>query len=152
MHLLEKELPILNITVMMQKETADRLFSPPGTRNCGAAGVAARFYSVPKILFFVSGNCFFPVPKVDSCVISFKIIKRDDVKNKNLFFKIVKSVFSQRRKNLLNSLSNKLEIDKNEILKQLKFLNINENLRAENLKFEDFIKISNNFYKFFIDN
>jgi len=143
MSLLESDSKIKHIVVMVQKELALRFLAEPGTKDCGAISTSIRFYSIPKILFNVSRNCFFPVPNVDSSVISFDVIKNNKVKDKELFFKIVRFVFSKRRKMILNSLSSSLKIQKCYLLKLLKKLGIHQNSRAENLKFQNFVDISN---------
>ncbi len=130
------------ITVMVQKEAAERIIAPLGTRNCGAISYFARYYSNPKFNFYVSKNCFFPIPKVDSAVISFEKIKTQDCENEEILFKIIKVAFEKRRKNILNSISSGLKLEKKFISKILKKFNLDKNMRAENLKLEDFINIS----------
>ena len=131
------------ITVMVQKEAAERIAAPLGTRNCGAISYFARYYSNPKINFHVSKNCFFPVPKVDSTVISFEKIKNPNCKNEELLFKIIKLAFEKRRKNILNSIFASFNFKKEFISEILKKCNLDKNMRAENLKLEDFVNISN---------
>lgn len=131
------------ITVMVQKEAAERIVAPLGTRNCGAISYFARYYSNPKINFHVSKNCFFPAPKVDSAVISFDKIKKPNCKNEELLFKIIKLAFEKRRKNILNSIFPNFNFKKEFIYEILKKCNLDTNMRAENLKLEDFINISN---------
>ena len=131
------------ITVMVQKEAAERIVAPLGTKNCGAISYFARYYSNPKINFHVSKNCFFPVPKVDSTVISLEKIKNPNYKNEELLFKIIKLAFEKRRKNILNSIFASFNFKKEFISEILKKCNLDKNMRAENLKLEDFINISN---------
>ena len=131
------------ITVMVQKEAAERIVAPLGTRNCGAISYFARYYSNPKINFHVSKNCFFPAPKVDSAVISFDKIKKPNCKNEELLFKIIKLAFEKRRKNILNSIFPNFNFKKEFIYEILKKCNLDTNMRAENLELEDFINISN---------
>lgn len=147
MYLLESEFEIDSIVVMVQKEAAQRICAPLGTRKSGAISVAVRYFGEPEILFDVNKTCFLPPPSVDSSVIKIKInnSKQSKIKNKRTFFKVVKAAFSQRRKNLLNSLSTGLRIPKKVVLAALKASEINGNLRAEDLKFEDFVKLSNVF-------
>lgn len=149
MWILESEFNINSLILMVQKEAAERICASPGTRKCGAISVAVRFYSSPKILFDVPKENFYPMPKVDSSVIKLDLYKNHNfsVENKKLLFKIVKSVFLKRRKNILNSLSSGLKLEKEKILFILDLLNLNKNLRAENLKFQDFINISNELSK-----
>ena len=131
------------ITVMVQKEAAERIAAPLGTRNCGAISYFARYYSNPKINFYISKNCFFPAPKVDSAVISFEKIEKPNCKNEKLLFKIIKLAFAKRRKNILNSIFLNFNFKKEFIYEILKKCNLDENMRAENLKLEDFVNISN---------
>ncbi len=144
MYILESELGIKSIVVMVQKEAAERICAEPGTRESGAISLAVRFYGEPKILFNVKKGCFLPSPNVDSSVIKIELdkTKSKDIKNKKMFFKVVKVAYSKRRKNLLNSLSMGLEISKVKIKEILKIAEINPSYRAEQLKFEDFVKIS----------
>lgn len=130
------------ITVMVQKEAAERITATLGSRECGSISYFVRYYSNPKVNFLVSKNCFFPVPKVDSAVISFEKIKKYNFISEEIIFKVIKSAFAKRRKNILNSLSSGLELEKNLILKILKKCNLDKNLRAENLTLENFINIS----------
>ena len=131
------------ITLMMQKEVADKILSPPGTKNCSSLSVMVRYYSVPEFVCDVSRYNFVPVPKVDSSVISFKTIKQYNIKNKKNFFDVVHASFSKRRKNILNSISSGIKISKSIISNILKSLNLDINNRAENLTFQNFIDISN---------
>lgn len=145
MDLLEKKLNISNITVMMQKEVAQRINANPGCKDYGALTVATRYYATPKIGFVVSPNCFFPQPKVDSIVISMDILENPSVqvKNEELFFKIVRASFSQRRKTLLNSLVNSGLIDDKEKAKGiLKECGLSDNQRGETLSTEQFARLS----------
>lgn len=133
---------IKQITVMIQKEAAERILSLPGTKNCGAISSVVRFYSYPRFNFNVSKNCFIPSPKIESSVISFDIVKNYKVSSEKMFFKIIKSAFCKRRKNILNSLSSGLKIEKAKIIKAINLCELNKNLRAENLMIEDYIKLS----------
>ena len=142
MRLLESE-RFSFIVLMVQKEAAERIICTPGERGCGAISAAVRYYSIPCYSFTVSKNCFRPRPKVDSAVITFSPVKRDDIKNRDIFFKVVRSAFSKRRKTVVNSISSSMGIDKGYILEILKSLGISENSRAENLTFENFVDISN---------
>ena len=131
------------ITVMVQKEAAERILASPGTRQCGAISTAVRYYSEPEFNFHVSKENFFPVPKVDSSVISFKSIKHSDILDKKIFFNVLKSSFKERRKNILNSISSGICVNKSHLNDILTKCRLDKNLRAENLKFDDFVKISN---------
>lgn len=144
MKLLEENLPIEAITVMVQKEAAQRICAEIGTRQSSAVTVAVNYYSKPEILFNVSAGSFMPAPKVDSAVIKLKVFHKPAVKVKDSkkFFKVVRSAFEQRRKTLPNSLSNGLGLPKSEINNVLSECNISLTARAEQLKLEDFKEIA----------
>lgn len=145
MSLLEAHLPIEAITVMVQKEAAQRICAEIGTRQSGAVTVAVNFYSKPEMLFSVSAGSFMPAPKVDSAVIRLDIANEPLVspdKSKD-FFRIVKSAFGQRRKTILNSLSSGMGIGKEAIKELLENAGISSTARAEQLKMEDFLSILN---------
>ena len=146
MKLLEEELDLESITVMIQKEVADRLIAIPGQKNTGAITYSVYFYAKAEEVLEVSNNCFIPEPEVTSKVIKLKIRKKApvDVKDKEFMFKIIKGAFMQRRKTLLNALTNaKIFADKQEGAKVLKELNLSENIRAEKLTLQDFANIAN---------
>lgn len=145
MYILENEFKINSIVVMIQKEAAERICAMPGTRQSGAISMAVRYFGNPEILFDVDRDCFIPSPNVDSSVIKITMDKNSskDVKNRKTFFKVVKAAYSQRRKNLSNSLSSGLGIAKGSVSKLLEFAKIDSNIRAENLRFTDFVNISN---------
>lgn len=148
MYILEnEEINIDSLTLMLQKEAAERICASPGTRNAGAISLAVRYYGTPEILFDVGRENFMPSPNVDSVVIRIDMTKsmKHFVKNKSSFFKLVKAAFSQRRKNILNSLSSQMGMPKEKISEILKLSNIDSSLRAEQLSFEDFAKLSDNF-------
>lgn len=148
MYILEnEEVNIDSLTLMLQKEAAERICASPGTRNAGAISLAVRYYGTPEILFDVGRENFMPSPNVDSVVIRIDMTKsmKRFVKNKSIFFKLVKAAFSQRRKNILNSLSSQIGLPKKKISEILKLSNIDSSLRAEQLSFEDFAKLSDNF-------
>ncbi len=144
MKLLEENLPIEAITVMVQKETAQRMCAEVGTRQSGAVTVAVNYYSKPEILFNVSAGSFMPAPKVDSAVIKLNVFDKPavQVQDSKMFFKVVKSAFGQRRKTLPNSLSSGLGISKLEINNLLSECGISLTARAEQLKLEDFKNIA----------
>ena len=146
MKLLEEELEIDSITVMVQKEVADRITAIPGQKNSGAITYAVYYYSVPEQVVFVPKESFIPSPEVDSAVIKLDIRKEPavKVKNKQLFFDLVKTSFMQRRKTLLNGICNgKIVKTKEEGKKLLNKLGLQENIRGENLTIEQFAKIAN---------
>ncbi len=140
MRLLESRLPIERVTVMVQKEAAERLCAEPGTREAGAVTMAVRYYSEPKQLFGVPRGSFMPPPNVDSRVIRLDIKKDPSPKvgDEKLFFKIIRGAFSQRRKTLCNSLSSVLGISKAETSEVLASAEIPENARPEQLTLEQF--------------
>lgn len=145
MRLLEENLPIEAITVMVQKEAAQRICAEVGTRQSGAVTVAVNFYSKPQMLFGVSAGSFMPAPKVDSAVIKLDISQKPlvNVQSKEKFFKVVKAAFSQRRKTLANSLSSGLGIEKAKINEILANACVEPTARAEKLSLDDFARISN---------
>ncbi len=144
MMLLENKLPISNITVMVQKEAAERLCAKVGTRDAGAVTVAVSYYADAQILFEVDRNSFMPPPNVDSAVIKLNILKEPKVKvlNEKKFFSIVKACFAQRRKTLVNTVSNTTSISKEALKKALKEMNLSETVRAEQLTIEQLAVLS----------
>ncbi|MBQ4569818.1 MAG: 16S rRNA (adenine(1518)-N(6)/adenine(1519)-N(6))-dimethyltransferase RsmA [Ruminococcus sp.] len=145
MKLLEERLPIKALTVMVQKEAADRLCAQMGTRAAGAVTAAVRYYSEPQLLFKVSAGSFMPAPKVDSAVIRLDVHrdKKLDVKDEKLYFRVVRGAFSQRRKTVSNSLSSVLSIEKPKVMNALRSAGISPTARAEQLSLEDFARLAN---------
>lgn len=145
MKLLEEKLPVKAITVMVQKEAAQRICAEVGSRQSGAVTVAVNFYAKPEMLFGVSAGSFMPAPKVDSAVIRLNVLPNSPVTvdNEKTFFAVVKAAFSQRRKILANSLSSGLSIDKAKVLEILRECGIPENIRAEKLSLQNFADIAN---------
>ncbi len=144
MMLLESKLPIENITVMVQKEAAERLCAKVGSRDAGAVTVAVDYYSEAQILFQVGRNSFMPPPNVDSAVIQLKIRKNPpiEVSDEKKFFKFVKACFAQRRKTLVNTVSNSLGVSKDVLRKALAEENLSETVRSEQLTIEQLANIS----------
>ena len=145
MKLLEEKLDIESITVMIQKEVADRLIEIPGGKNTGAITYTVYYYCESEKIIEVPNNSFIPEPDVTSEVIKMNLRKEPAVKiqEPKIMFMIIKSAFMQRRKTLLNALTNtKVFINKNEGLNILKKLNLNENIRAEELSIQDFANIA----------
>jgi len=141
--LIEEDLNINSIIVMVQKEVAHRIVATPGSKQYGSLSVFVNFYTQPEILISVPKTVFMPQPKVDSAVIRLNIKEELPKVNRKIFFQVVKTAFSKRRKTLLNSLSsNPWGLDKEQIKEVLKTANIPLEIRAENLKIEDFVKIS----------
>ena len=145
MNLLESRLPISSLTVMVQKEAAQRICAMPGSREVGAVSIAVRYYCEPKVLFQVSRGSFMPAPDVDSTVIRLDIRKQPtvDVKREEDFFRVVKAAFSQRRKTLSNTLSSGLSMNKTQIAELLERAGVASNLRAEQLSMQQFADIAN---------
>ena len=143
MLLLESKLPIKSVTVMVQKEAADRLCAEVGSRDGGAVTVAVSYYAQAEKLFFVPRDSFLPPPKVNSEVIQLAIRKEPPVKveNEEFFFKLVKAAFSQRRKTAENSISAGLGINKNIVAEALEKAGLERTVRAEKLTMEDFASL-----------
>ncbi len=140
MKLLESKLEIEKIIVMVQKEAADRICAEVGDRDSGALTAAVNYYSKAEKLFFVPRESFIPSPKVDSEVISLRLLKESPVKPKDetVFWQTVKAAFAQRRKTAVNSLSAGLSIEKSAVSLILKECGFEENIRAERFTMNDF--------------
>lgn len=146
MKLLEEKLDLESITVMIQKEVADRLIAVPGEKNIGAITYAVYYYADGQEILEVPNNAFIPEPEVTSKVIKLNLRKEVPIKvnDEEKMFKIIKSAFMQKRKTLLNSLTNaKVFTSKEEGINILHKLNLNENIRAEKLTLENFADITN---------
>ncbi len=148
MMLLENNLPIDSITVMVQKEAAQRLCAPLPSRQAGAITAAVNYYGTPRLLFNVSRGSFLPAPNVDSAVIRIDIEKRFGLEGplEKAFFRFITAAFAQRRKTLPNTLSSQLPISSAEIAEILQGLNIKPTARAEELCLEEMILLSNALY------
>lgn len=144
MYLLESRLPVNYITVMVQKEAGERLCAPMGSRECGAVTAAVRYYSEPQRLFSVSRGSFMPAPNVDSCVIRLAVRDKPavSVMDEKFFFRVVRGAFSQRRKNLANSLSSALGMDKGTIAEVIRGAGLSENVRPEQLTLEELAAVA----------
>lgn len=145
MYLLEQKLEIESITVMIQKEVAERFIAIPGDKKSGAITYTIYYYSEGEKVVDVPKNSFIPEPEVDSQVIHLKIRKEKllDIENEELFFKIIKVAFQQRRKTLLNALVNGNIIENKEKGKEiLKKINLEENIRGEKLTIQEFKRIA----------
>lgn len=147
MGLFESHVPIESITVMVQKEVADRMQVGPGTKDYGALSLAVQYYSKPQIVANVPSNCFMPRPKVGSAVIRLERYKEPtvEVDNEALMFKIIRASFNQRRKTLANGLHNSTEIQlpKEIIAESIEQLGRGSSIRGEALSLEEFCKLSN---------
>lgn len=153
MGLFESHVPLESITVMVQKEVAERMQALPGTKDYGALSLAVQYYSLPEIVANVPPNCFIPRPKVGSCVI--RLMKRDapplPVEDERLLFDMIRASFQQRRKTLTNGLQNApgLSISKELAINILEKLGFDTNIRGEKLSLEQFIEVSNALYHAF---
>lgn len=135
MALLESRLPIESVTVMVQKEAAQRLCAPVGSRLSGAVTVAVDYYAKAQKLFDVSAGSFMPAPKVDSCVIRMDVRKQPEIEisDEALFFRIVHAAFGQRRKTAANSISAGSGIPKDIVIKAIEECGFEPSVRAEGL-------------------
>ena len=146
MGLFEKNVPIKSITVMVQKEVADRMQVGPGTKDYGALSLAVQYYAKPYIVANVPPNCFMPRPKVGSAVIRLERYEEPpvQVKDEKLMFRIIRASFNQRRKTLANGLKNSPELDftKEEIEEAIETLGKGASVRGEALTLEEFARLS----------
>lgn len=145
MGLLESHVKADSITIMMQKEVADRIKAGPGTKNYGALSAAVQYYCTVTTVAAVPKEVFFPAPKVDSAVLRLDIRKDKPVAllSEEMFFNCIRAGFSQRRKTLANSLSQLNDISKEEIRRCLEETGIDEKRRAETLSLQEFADIAN---------
>lgn len=148
MELLEKNLPIESITVMVQKEVAERMVAKPGGKTYGALSVAVQYYTDPEIVLAVPPKSFMPPPEVDSVVIRCDVLVKPkvDVLHKKTFFSLVKAAFGQRRKTLNNAIKT-LGIPKEIIDKSFDEANIDAKRRGETLSLLEFATLSNKIYE-----
>lgn len=152
MTLLEKRVPVTDMTLMMQEEVARRMQAVPGNKDYGALSLAVQYYSVPYIAAFVPQNCFMPRPNVGSAVVNLKCHEKPpvEVKDEELMFKLIKASFAQRRKTLQNGLTNSVELDFTKekiteaILKMQEILGMKQNplIRGETLTLKEFACLS----------
>jgi len=136
-----------SITVMVQKEVADRMQVGPGTKDYGALSLAVQFYAKPYIVANVPPNCFMPRPSVGSAVIRLTSheTRPVEVDDEKLMFKIIRASFNQRRKTLANGLNNssELQLPKEVIIKSIEELGRGASIRGEALSLEEFAKLTN---------
>jgi 16S rRNA (adenine1518-N6/adenine1519-N6)-dimethyltransferase len=144
MHLLESKLPVENITVMVQKEAAQRLCAPVGSRDAGAVTVAVDYYADAEKIFDVSAGSFMPAPKVDSAVIRMDIRKEPEIQisDEALFFRMVHAAFGQRRKTAANSISSGSGIPKDVVIKAIEECGFPPAVRAEGLSMQELAQLS----------
>lgn len=151
MDLIEKRNAVESMTVMVQKEVAERMQAGPKDGDYGALSIAVQFYSEASIDMIVQPSCFMPKPKVASAVITLKLRDKPPVemKDKELFFKLVKCAFGQRRKTLLNTLCNQggFDMNKEEIAEIIRSSGLDEKIRGEALGIKEFANLSDRFYE-----
>jgi 16S rRNA (adenine1518-N6/adenine1519-N6)-dimethyltransferase len=144
MNFFEKKLPVERIVVMVQKEVADRMQAVPSTKAYGTLSIAVQYYAEAKIVTTVSAGSFFPPPNVDSAVIA--LIRREKpavaVKDEDLFFRVVKAAFAQRRKTLPNTLSSTMGVAKDLLREALAKAEIDPMRRGESLSLEEFGRLA----------
>ncbi len=151
MGLFESNVPIDSITIMVQKEVADRMQVGPGTKDYGALSLAVQYYAKPEIVVNVPPTCFMPRPNVGSAVI--RLVRHErvpvDVKDEKLMFKIIRASFNQRRKTLANGLSNspEIQLSKEIITRSIEKLGRGAAIRGEALTLEEFAALSNIIYE-----
>lgn len=149
MGLFESGVPIDSITIMVQKEVADRMQTGPGSKDYGALSLAVQFYATAKVILNVSATCFMPRPNVDSAVIKLTRHKEPtvNVADEKLMFKIIRASFNQRRKTLVNGLKNspELSFSKEQIVKAIERIGKPETIRGEALTLEEFAELANAF-------
>ena len=145
MGLLEGGLPLKSITVMVQKEAAERICAQPGQRACGAVSVSVHYHSQPQVLFGVSRGSFLPPPNVDSAVIRLDLHREPPVQvaDEGWFFRVSRAAFAQRRKTAANSISASLGLPKAQVEAALGAAGIPANARAEQLSLEQFAALAN---------
>lgn len=150
MKLLEEKLPVISMTLMVQKEVADRMCASCGGKEYGALSVAVQYYSSASVICTAEPHCFIPQPKVASSVVHLEIGKNPtvDVKNEKMFFALVKSAFGQRRKTLVNALSKSpyLSIDKTSVLSALEDMGLAADIRGEKLSIARFAELANKLF------
>lgn len=151
MKLLEDRLPVLSMTLMVQKEVADRMCARSGGKDYGALSVAVGYYAEPSVICKAEPHCFMPQPKVASSVVHMKVSETPmvSVKDEKKFFAIVKSAFGQRRKTLMNALSKSpyISAEKEKIQAVLESMDLPVDIRGEKLSIEQFAEISNRLFQ-----
>lgn len=147
MSLFESQVPLESITVMVQKEVADRMKTGPGSKDYGALSLAVQYYANPELVANVPPNCFMPRPKVGSAVIRLTCHREPpvQVKDEKLMFKIIRASFNQRRKTLINGLNNspELTISKESAASALEEMGLDPGIRGEAMTLEQFAELTN---------
>ena len=150
MNLFESRLPVSSVTVMVQKEVAQRMQAGPGTKDYGALSLAVQYFAVPYIAANVPPNCFMPRPRVGSAVIRLTRHEKPpvEVDDEQAMFQIIRASFNQRRKTLVNSLHNSPQISKTkeEILRALEQMGLSQTVRGEALTLEQFAALTDLLY------
>lgn len=147
MGLFESHVPIESITIMVQKEVADRMQCGPGTKDYGALSLAVQYYAKPEVIANVPPNCFMPRPNVGSAVI--RLTRHEEVpvkvKDERLMFKLIRAAFNQRRKTLQNSINNspELSLSKEQVVSALDSMGLSQTIRGEALSLEQFAGLAN---------
>lgn len=140
--LLEKKIPLESITIMVQKEVAERMRVGPGTKDYGALSLAVQYYAKPEVMVHVPPECFMPRPKVASTVIRLTLYADPPIRvsDSEYMFRLIRASFNQRRKTLANGLSNDsgLHLTRERVVEALKQMNLNETVRGETLTLEQF--------------
>lgn len=151
MELFESHVPLANVTVMVQKEVADRMKAEPGTKDYGALSLAVQYYAKPYIAAFVPPNCFMPRPNVGSAVIRLDCLSRVpvEVQDEKLMFRLIRASFNQRRKTLQNGIANSPELDytKEEAAKAIEQAGFDVRIRGEKLGLSEFAKLADELEK-----
>lgn len=145
MHLLESDIPFDCITVMVQKEVAERIAARPGGKNCGAITLAVAYRGEAELLFNVPADRFLPAPKVDSAVVRIRMYREKPCvpNSEKMLFAVIKAAFAQRRKTLVNALSAGFpQLTKESILTMLEKLELPYDVRGEKLTLENFVRLS----------
>ena len=151
MELFESHVPLANVTVMVQKEVADRMKAEPGTKDYGALSLAVQYYAKPYIAAFVPPNCFMPRPNVGSAVIRLDCLSRVpvEVQDEKLMFRLIRASFNQRRKTLQNGIANSPELDytKEEAAEAIEQAGFDVRIRGEKLGLSEFAKLADELEK-----
>lgn len=145
MNLLEKNVPLQSITIMVQKEVAERMQVGPGTKDYGALSLAVQYYARPEVVANVPANCFMPRPNVDSSVIRLTRYQQPpvEVSDEKHMFAVIRASFNQRRKTLANGLANGMRISREQVTEALEKLGLSPTIRGEALTLEQFAQLSN---------
>ena len=150
MGLFEKKVPLDSITVMVQKEVAERMRAKPGTKDYGALSLAVQYYAVPQIVANVPPNCFMPRPAVGSAVVKLTCFEKPpvEVKSERFLFALIRAAFNQRRKMLINALTGAggIDVTKDRITEALEKLGIQETIRGEKLSLAEFAGLADMLY------